>query len=55
MNTCKACGWEIRQDGYGLWLDQWRHPICGWDKDEAYEHQPIAVGQTANNSGKLVA
>jgi len=38
-----------------VWLDKWQAPICGWDEGMAYDHEPIARKQLANNVRLLVA
>jgi len=45
MQTCKYCGWEIRQD-FGLWVDAWEHPVCWWDRDVAMSHEPLKRSKT---------
>ncbi len=53
MTVCRSCGWEIKADAYGLWIDAHEQYICQWNEDLPIEHNPLPKSKKAEASFSL--
>lgn len=41
METCRHCGWEVKQD-FGMWADTDNGVVCYWENGEEFAHEVLS-------------